>query len=255
MTPSGQTLTQDTRPSASAVQELNQHLVVGGVGALISLGLGTIGILFWPHTPRSRVRRHEHSFSTYDNVTGLPTQRLFLVLLNQALSRAAHTRRIVAVLVVELEQFRLLSTSGAIPNVTLVVRVQAARIKSVLQSHDAVARLGERRFAVILDNLDSAECAMAVAQKIQRTMSLPLLVEGHELLLSCRIGGAVSPYDGTEGDALLDAASQILSRSQTDDASIKFLSDPTALPSFGQTLSRSTLAAESRRHSSLAPNR
>jgi hypothetical protein len=58
-------------------------------------------------------------------------------------------------------------------------------------------------------------------------MSLPLLVEGQELLLSCRIGCAVAPQDGADAHTLLDAAAQILLNSQTDDGSILFLSDPT----------------------------
>ncbi len=211
--------------------------------------------MYWPSAHPKRVRRQDASLATYDSLTGLPSRRLFLVLLSQALSRAESTGRAVAVLVAALEQFRPLPTSTAVPNMALVVRVQAARIKSALQSHDAVARLDERTFAVIVDNLESPDRAIPLAQKIQTTMSLPLLVEGQELLLSCRIGGAVAPLDGTDAETLLDAASQILSSRQRHDASIVFLSDPTTGPPLPRTPSGSVTPASEHHRASLTANR
>lgn len=223
---SGGDMPFDTHPSPGAPHEITPRFLAGGIGVLVGMGLGLLGLFSWPGAPARPVRKQDLSLSTYDSVTGLPTRRLFLVLLSQALARAETTGRAVVVLVATLEQFRPLPTSTAVPNLTLVVRVQAARIKSVLQSHDVVARLGERTFAMIVDNLDSPDKAIPIAEKMQSTMSLPLLVEGQEVLLSCRLGCAVAPQDGTDAASLLDAASQVISRSQRDDAAILFLSDP-----------------------------
>lgn len=251
-----------TAPSDQAVPEqtgglygISERLVVGGMGALISLAIAFFGLLFWPRAQTIRVPRHQPSLSTYDSVTGLPTQRLFLALLSQALSRIATTRRVVAVLVVELEEFRPLASSPAVQQITLVVRVQAARIKSALQSHDAVARVGERSFAVMLDNLDSAQPVWSVASAIQTSMSLPLLVEGQELLLSCRIGGVVAPFDGAEADLLLDAASRLVSERQPGDTSIKFLSDLSLLSTPVRSYSTATQTTAPSRQTSLISNR
>lgn len=219
------------RLSATSVQGINQRLLTGGLGAVISLGIGIVGILCWPQSGRRPERREDTSLSAYDGMTGLPTRRLFMVLLTQALARAEHTRRCVAVLVIELLHCRPSATSEARPNMTLVVRVQAARIKSVLQSHDAVARLDEQRFAVILDHLDAPEPILAIARSIQSTMALPLQIEGQEMLLSCRIAGALAPFDGQDGDHLLDKATQLLAGSQTDDAAIVFSSNPATMAS------------------------
>jgi GGDEF domain-containing protein len=105
------------------------------------------------------------------------------------------------------------------------VRVQAARIKSALRPHDVVARLNEYTFAVIADNLESPDETRLVAEKIQHALALPLLIEGQELLISCRIGGIVGPQKGADAESLLDAASRSLSESQTADESIAFVSD------------------------------
>ncbi len=211
--------------SASVPEVLSLQLIIGWMGLFIAAGFGVAGLLRWSYSQDLARRKQDGALSAYDGLTGLPTQRLFLVLLKQAMSRAETTKRHVAVLVCTLEQFRPLPTSTA-PSMTLVVRVQAARIKSALRPHDVVARLDQYTFAVIVDNIESPNEAQLVAEKIQKTMALPLLIEGQELLISCRIGGIVGPQPGAKAESLLDAASQALSDSQRADTSIAFVSDP-----------------------------
>ncbi len=225
--------------SVDVAEVLSVQRVVAWIGLVIAAGFGMAGLLCWPYSQDVTQRKQGNSISAYDSVTGLPTRRLYLALLGQALNRADAIRRNVAVLVCTLEQFRPLSTASTTPNMTLVVRVQAARIKSALQPHDVVARLDEYTFAVIADNLESSNEARLIAEKIQKAIALPLLIEGQELLISCRIGGIVGPQHGTHAESLLDAASQALSESQTADVSIAFVSDP-ATPSFSPSSHAST---------------
>ena len=210
--------------SASVAEVISVRLVAGWIGLFFAAGFGVAGLLCWPSSRNFEQRKQGSSISAYDSITGLPTRRLYLVLLGHALSRAEATTRNVAVLVCALESFRPLSTSSAAPNMTLVVRVQAARIKSALRPHDVVARLDEYTFAVIADNLESPDEARLIAEKIQHAIALPLLIEGQELLISCRIGGIVGPQKGTGAESLLDIASLALSESQTADESIVFVS-------------------------------
>ncbi len=198
--------------AASMAEVFSVRLVVGWMGLFIAAGFGVAGLLCWPCGPDLARRKQGSSISAYDSVTGLPTRRLYLVLLGQALSRAESTMRNVAVLVCALEQFCPLSTSPAAPSMTLVVRVQAARIKSALRPHDVVARLDEYTFAVIADNLESPDEARLIAEKIQNAIALPLLIEGQELLISCRIGGIVGPQHGATAESLLDAAAEVLEK-------------------------------------------
>ncbi len=213
--------------SAGVTEILPVRLVIGWMGLFVAAGFGVMGFLCWPD--RSDVPRHkqESTLSAYDGVTGLPTRRLFLVLFKHALSRAEATNRNVAVLVCVLEQFRPLSMSAAAQNMTLVVRVQAARIKSALRSHDVVTRLDEYTFAVVADNLESPDEARSIAERIQHAIALPLMIEGQELLMSCRIGGVVGPQKRDDAESLLDAASLALSDSPTAAASITLVPNPT----------------------------
>lgn len=180
--------------------------LVGGMGLLISASLSLAGIWFWPFPQRIKIQPREESLAAYDHVTGLPTLRIFTVLLEQGLTRASRMGRSVGVLVTDLHQFRPLPTSVATPNISLIVRVQAARIKSALPSNNTVARIGDRRFAIIIENVAARDEIEALAQNIYRTMSLPLMIEGEEVLLTCQIGGAMFASSAASGENLLSQA-------------------------------------------------
>ncbi|MBH0201281.1 MAG: GGDEF domain-containing protein [Nitrospira sp.] len=236
--------------SGSLTEVLSVRLLVGWLGLFVAAGCAVVGLLSWPSSQDPTRRKHDGVPSAYDGVTGLPTRRLFLILLKQALSRAETIKRHVAVLVCSLEQFRPLSTASAAPNMTLVVRVQAARIKSALQSHDVVARLDEYLFAVVVDNLASPDEARVCAEKIQSAIALPLLVEGQELLMSCRIGGVVGPQQGRTAESLLDVASDVLENNRShEERRILIMAVPQ--PCLGASEVRSFPPASDRHEASL----
>lgn len=162
--------------------------------------------------------------AAYDYVTGLPTSRLFGTLLEQAVGRAAKTGRPLALLVVELEHFRMVAESQGQANGNVLVRVQAARVKGVLRSTDTVARLTQDQFAMIADNLTSYEEVTAIVEKLQATVGLPLTLDGHELFLTCRIGVARYPEDATESEGLLKQALQAVKTAKAEGQAVQFAS-------------------------------
>jgi diguanylate cyclase (GGDEF)-like protein len=148
--------------------------------------------------------------STYDYVTGLPTRRLFGTLL--------------ALLVVELEHFRMVAETQGRANGNVLVRVQAARVKGVLRSTETVARLAQDQFALILDSCTSHEEVMAIVEKLQATVGLPLTLEGQELFLTCRIGVALYPQDAVEHEGLITQAVQAVKQAKSDGQAVQFTS-------------------------------
>lgn len=190
--------------------------LLGGLGLSMSVGLSLAGVWFWPFQHRTRVLPREESMAAYDRVTGLPTLRLFTVLLDQALTRASHLGRSVGVLVAELNQYRPLPTSATTPNLSLIVRVQAARIKGALSSNNTVARIGERRFAILIEEVIARDHIDAAAQNIYRAMALPLMIEGQEVLLTCQIGGAMYSSSAASGEAVLSQAVKSLAHATSE---------------------------------------
>ncbi len=207
--------------------------LVGLIGLLLT-SLLILGGLWVQRRYRTHGLRRAHStensteLSAYDSVTSLPTGRLFGTLLNQALSRAARTGRSVALLVVELEHFRMVSKSEGQANGNMLVRVQAARVKSVLRSTDTVARLTQDQFAMIIDHLTSHEEITAIVDKLLATVGLPLTLDGHELFLTCRIGVARYPQDATEREDLIEQAIQAVKTAKAEGQTVRFVSTSVA---------------------------
>jgi diguanylate cyclase (GGDEF)-like protein len=215
--------------------------VMSPVGAFVGLclmGLLVLGVLWlkgwYPNSGFRRKRSGEKSTelsSTYDHVTGLPTGRLFVTLLEQSIGRAAKIGRPVALLVVELEHFRMVAESQGHANGNILVRVQAARVKGVLRSTETVARLAQDQLAMILDNLTSIQDVSAIVEKLQATVGLPLTLDGHELFLTCRIGVALYPYDATEQEGLIRQAIQAVKTAKSEGQAVQFASPIVAVPS------------------------
>lgn len=221
--------------------------LLGGMGLVLSVGFSLAGAWFWPFKHRTKIQRRDESMAAYDHITGLPTLRLFTVLLDQALTRASQMGRSIGVLVAELHQFHPQPAAVAPPNISLIVRVQAARIKSALPPNNTVARIGERRFAILIEEVVARDQIDAPAQNIYRTMSLPLMIEGQEVLLTCQIGGAMYSATTPSGEALLSQAVKALAGATTENP-IRFtdaigetpvgLSAPASTPAIESSLPR-----------------
>ncbi|TKB66582.1 MAG: GGDEF domain-containing protein [Nitrospira sp.] len=213
------------------------------------IGLLILGGLWWKSWyqgagfDRSRsTEKSSERTSTYDYVTGLPTRRLFGTLLDQTIDRAAKAGRSFALLVVELEHFRMVAESEGQANGNVLVRVQAARVKGVLRSTETVARLARDQFAVILDNLDSQQEIMTTVEKLQSTIGLPLTLEGHELFLTCRIGVALYPQDARECEGLIDQAMKAVKAAKSEGQTVQFTSPLASVDTPDSTSATASLA-------------
>ena len=200
------------------------------------IGICLIGLLIlgglWLKSRYSRLEFHRvrvsekptELSSTYDYVTGLPTRRLFGTLLEQAVGRAEKTDRPLALLVVELEHFRMVAESQGQANGNVLVRVQAARVKGVLNSTETVARLAQDQFAMILSNLSFYQEVTTIVEKLEATVGLPLTLEGHELFQRCRIGVALYPQDAKDHEGLIKQAMQAVKKAKSEGQTVQFTS-------------------------------
>jgi diguanylate cyclase (GGDEF)-like protein len=213
----------------------SHHLAwaVGSAG-LLSAGLFLLmkRVKLFPLSGRLSARPPASPPSTYDSVTGLPTKRLFMSLAGQALSRAKRAGRRVAILMVELDHFAPAEDPCEPLRDTLLYRVQAARLKSALRTTDTVARLGECSFAALIEDIVDGAGIAAVAEKMQATISLPFILEGRELILTSRIGIALSSAETEDAAALLSLATRAVLQAGHEGYAVQGLpSDaPTPMP-------------------------
>ena len=149
--------------------------------------------------------------AAHDKLTGLPNRRLFDDRLKQALARAHRSRIPVAVLYVDADKFKPVNDMYGHAVGDALLKHFGSRLAACVRATDTVARIGGDEFAVILENVEVARDAHAVAEKIVATLREPFEIEGHRLEVSASVGVAVlSDRDGFFADALLKRADRAL---------------------------------------------
>jgi diguanylate cyclase (GGDEF)-like protein len=161
--------------------------------------------------------RSEHrivKLAYFDALTGLPNREQSRNRLNSALAAAKQQQRMLAVLYLDLDNFkRVNDTLGHAVGDELLCLV-AARLRSSLRADDTVdelpsarsshiARLGGDEFIVILPNVRSADDAAAVAARLIAELQEPMRLAMHTLVVTPSVGVAMFPADGVEVDILL----------------------------------------------------
>jgi len=149
-----------------------------------------------------------------DPLTGLPNRILFNDRLGQAIARARRQRQLLAVLLLDLDRFKLINDSLGLERGDQLLKAVGERLVGTLRRSDTVARLGSDEFLVLLTGLEQAEPIVKVAQKLLAALEEPFTVNGHELTVSASIGVAVYPHDGDEPGVLVKNADTALGRAK-----------------------------------------
>jgi diguanylate cyclase (GGDEF)-like protein len=131
--------------------------------------------------------------ATHDQLTGLPLPNLAMDRLEVAIHAAQRSGRKVAVMFIDLDDFkRVNDTFGHEAGDHVLVEL-SARILRVLRGEDTAARIGGDEFIAILANVDSAQESGLVAQRIMEEVSQPFVWSGKSLRLGASIGVALYP--------------------------------------------------------------
>lgn len=154
----------------------------------------------------------------FDSLTSLPNRRLFTEQLNLLLRVSTRNKQPLALLFLDLDNFKRINDSlGHSAGDTLLQEV-ATRLSACVRDSDVVAhfvgsdsridvsRLGGDEFTVVLNQVDSPESAGIVAQRLIEAVIKPVVIDGHELVVTPSIGIAVAPRDATNVEGLLKAA-------------------------------------------------
>ena len=144
--------------------------------------------------------------SSHDVLTGLPNRMLFKDRLDNAIAFAARTRLKVALLNLDLDQFKMLNDSmGHAAGDDLLCCV-TSRLKMCVRDTDTLCRPGGDEFSIALANMRDMDSISAMVDKILEQISKPIVLEGRHISLSCSIGIAVYPDDGDNFETLMKRA-------------------------------------------------
>jgi diguanylate cyclase (GGDEF)-like protein/PAS domain S-box-containing protein len=193
-------------------------------GQLIPIGVSASETFFNGHvcyiltirdvTIRRRTEETIRNLAYHDPMTGLPNRRLFNDRLNQAIERARRNRRQLAVMILDLDRFKLINDSLGLARGDQVLRAVGERLVAVVRRSDTVARLGGDDFLLLLPGVDGAESSAKVAQKILDTFLPPLQLEDQELHLGATLGITLYPHDGDDAETLIRNADTALYRAK-----------------------------------------
>ena len=159
--------------------------------------------------------RAAQQLAQQDPLTGLLNRRLLHDRLLEALARARRTRAIVAVLMIDLDDFKPVNDTHGHKAGDDVLRLTADRLKGCLRNTDTVARFGGDEFVVIAECDPESADVSAMAHKVLEAVSRPIpalwsRAGTPDVRISCSVGASQSPRDGEDPDILIRLADEAM---------------------------------------------
>jgi len=156
-------------------------------------------------TERVEVAAQLEERAYHDELTGLPNRALLLDRLQDSLHRAARHDRMVGVLFLDLDRFKVVNDSMGHGAGDDLLREAARRLERTIRPGDMVARLGGDEFVVVIADMVRATDALAAAERVRTALARPLELAGDQTVMSASVGIAVARGNETPADLLRDA--------------------------------------------------
>jgi diguanylate cyclase (GGDEF)-like protein len=180
----------------------------------------------------------------HDPLTGLPNRALFRDRLEQALNRAERRMRSVAVLFLDIDNFKLVNDSLGHEQGDALLLTVAERLQACLRVADTAARIGGDEFTLLLEEVSDVEDARAVADRVAAALRAPLVLAGQEVFPTASIGIALSAPRRSRPESVLREADIAMYQAKAEGKDRAAVFDETM---HAQAAERLTLEADLRR--------
>jgi len=167
----------------------------------------------------SEVRGFEeqlHFQTHHDALTGLPNRTLLLDRLSVAISHAQRNLKQVAVLAIDLDNFKHVNDSLGHTVGDLLLQQVAERLSNSLPQDTTIARLGGDDFAVLLEQISNAQEAIPLAETVIAAFAHPFNLSIYETVITVSIGITFYPEDGDDAGILLKNAELAMYRAKEE---------------------------------------
>lgn len=170
---------------------------------------------------QAKMREREHvveqlrHMAQHDPLTGLPNRISMQQRLALAIEFAKRNRKKLAVMMVDLDDFKRINDGRGHPVGDHVLVAIAGRLRSSVRGSDTVARYGGDEFVVLAGELDRAQDAGYIAEKIADMVSVPLAVDGAVEKVGCSIGISLYPDDSELPELLIERADRAMYAAKT----------------------------------------
>ncbi|NWB89096.1 phosphodiesterase DibA [Pseudomonas gingeri] len=166
----------------------------------------------------SAIKDSQHELAqlaNYDPLTGLPNRLLFTDRASQALASAQVHKRGCALLLIDLDHFKIINDSLGHNVGDQLLKAVGDRLQHLFGSGISLARLGGDEFAVLAENCPQVVQAAALAQRVIEGLKEPFQLDGHQLFISASIGISLFPSDSLNAEQLLRNADSALFKAKS----------------------------------------
>ncbi len=164
---------------------------------LCAFGL-TVLMVRRTRTAAQHAESHLHYLAHVDPVTQLPNRHEFNGALAYALARADRQDSSVGLLLLDLDNFKVVNDTLGHHCGDQLLKLVAERLVAILRGTDIICRIGGDEFVVIVEPADDASEMASVARKILAVLAAPFALEGHQLYVSASIGVSLYPFDAQD---------------------------------------------------------
>ena len=212
-------LVQQGRPASATLCIHHKHGLDVWVNATVSpvasgFGFVTHYVLVLHDVTEERRSRQELEHRAYhDPLTGLANRHLLKDRFEQALARAHRHNSSFAVVLLDMNGFKLINDNYGHDAGDELLKCVGARLKECVRDEDTVARVGGDEFVLLLEETEP-QSTEAVIRRVDRAIRQPVLIKGHQVTPAACAGAARYAVDGVTLEVLLKAADLELYRSK-----------------------------------------
>lgn len=163
---------------------------------------------------RKRSREESSHLATHDQLTGLANRYLLNQHFEQTIGMARRSQAGFAVLLVDIDKFKLVNESLGYEIGDALLVQAAQRLATCVRETDVIARIGNDEFAILLQNSGSERNIANIAEKIQQVFECNFLIQGNDVLITTSIGIANFPENGQSPESLLKSAEIALNKAK-----------------------------------------
>jgi len=161
-----------------------------------------------------------HELAFYDSLTQLPNRTLLIERLDKAIARAKRSNGFVALLLLDLDNFKSINESLSHQAGDQLLQQTALLISRLIRNEDIVARISSDEFVVVIESVGMKKEAVIkdaekIALKFQAEIAKAVLIKDQEIAITIGVGIAISPEDADSSIELLKAADIALYRAKT----------------------------------------
>jgi diguanylate cyclase (GGDEF)-like protein/PAS domain S-box-containing protein len=161
-------------------------------------------------TDRIKESERLNHLAHYDQLTKIPNRYLFLDRIAHLIAQSERNENTFALLYIDLDHFKTINDAKGHAFGDQVLVETASRLKQSIRTSDTIARIGGDEFVLLLEMTSNKNDVLAKVEVLNKTLNRAIIINDEEFEISCSIGVAIYPDEGTTTDTLLAVADKAM---------------------------------------------